>query len=172
MVSSIFPCPDCERDISKKATACPHCGCPLIAAPVVKPAEVVVKQKKEMGCGGLLVIAFLAMFIYGTFSSISDDAAPKAPPVPKTAEQIRADKVHSAFSGWDGAHRSLQRLVKKNLNDPDSYSHIETLYSDKGDHVYIEMKYRAKNGFGGYVVETIKAKATVSGVVTEIVSTP
>ena len=174
MAISVFPCPDCEKDVSKRAAACPHCGCPLKAAPVVKPAEIIVKQKKEMGCGGLLVIGFLAMFIYGTFSSIGDDdsSTSKTPPVPKTAEQIRADKVHSAFSGWNGAHRELEKLVKNNLNDPDSYEHIETRYNDNVDHIYVVMKYRAKNGFGGYVVETIAAKASVSGMVTEIVSTP
>jgi len=25
----LIPCPECGREISRKAEACPHCGCPL-----------------------------------------------------------------------------------------------------------------------------------------------
>ena len=28
-LSRLMSCPDCERDISKRATSCPHCGCPI-----------------------------------------------------------------------------------------------------------------------------------------------
>lgn len=27
--SKLIPCPDCDREISAKAVACPHCGCPV-----------------------------------------------------------------------------------------------------------------------------------------------
>ena len=25
----LVPCPECKREISNQATACPHCGCPM-----------------------------------------------------------------------------------------------------------------------------------------------
>ena len=168
---SIFPCPDCDKSVSKRAVSCPHCGCPFRDAVESKPAEIVVKQKSSMGCAGFIGLVFLGLIIYSTFSSINKTLDPE-PQVPKTAEQVRADKIFSAFNGWDGSHRHLSQMVKSALKDPDSYEHIDTRYSDNGDHVYIEMSYRAKNSFGGYAVETVTAKASIEGVVLEILSSP
>ena len=30
---AIVPCPECQRDISDRAAACPHCGNPIAAIP-------------------------------------------------------------------------------------------------------------------------------------------
>lgn len=38
--------------------------------------------------------------------------------------------IKSQFSVWDGSHRELEKLVKKNLNDEKSFDHIETTYRD------------------------------------------
>ena len=27
---ALLRCPDCSRDVSSAASACPHCGCPLV----------------------------------------------------------------------------------------------------------------------------------------------
>lgn len=40
----------------------------------------------------------------------------------------RVNWVGSQFSGWDGSHNELESLIKKNLNNPKSYKHIETTY--------------------------------------------
>lgn len=173
--SRIFPCPDCAIDVSKSAMSCPHCGCPLRQSPLAKPAQIVVKQKKDLGCGGLVVVGFLAMFIYGMFSGIGDDlssTAPKVPVVPKTAEELRIDKISKSFSAWDGSHYELSRWVKKRLKDPDSYEHIESRYNDKGDHLVVSLQYRAKNSFGGYSLEYVTAKVALDGAVLEILSQP
>jgi len=67
--------------------------------------------------------------------------------------------VKEQFSAWDGSHRALVDLLKKNLNDAKSFEHVETRYSDKGDHLIIKMTYRAKNGFGGLVLQNVTAKS-------------
>ena len=175
MSSRIFQCPDCDKDVSKSAISCPHCGCPLKDSPPTKPAQIVVKQKKDLGCGGLVVVGFLVMLIYGLFSGITDDLVsqtPKAPPVPKTAEELRVEKISKSFSAWDGSHIRLSRWVKKRLKDPDSYEHIESRYNDKGDHLVVSLQYRAKNGFGGYTLEYVTAKVALDGAVLEILSQP
>ena len=28
---ALIKCPECKKEISNKATACPHCGCPIVA---------------------------------------------------------------------------------------------------------------------------------------------
>ena len=53
----------------------------------------------------------------------------------------------------------VEKYVKANLRDPDSYDHIETRITpvnERGEHALV-MKYRAKNGFGGMNVESLVA---------------
>ena len=161
----VFPCPDCGRDVSKKAQFCPHCGCPIKKA----------KEKTNIGCGGYLALGFLVLLLVGLLEDNdagSGATAAKEPPVPKTAEQIRKDRVGQAFSAWDGSHRTLERWIIKQLRDPDSYEHIETRFGDKGDHILVVTQYRARNGFGGYTVGSVTAKARIDGTLLEIVDGP
>jgi hypothetical protein len=51
---SLQPCPDCRREVSKRAAQCPHCGCPLKAgAAQPSPYEAVfaafVRAVRESG---------------------------------------------------------------------------------------------------------------------------
>lgn len=86
--------------------------------------------------------------------------------------------IKNQFSAWSGAHRELEKLIIRNLNDEKSYEHIETTYRDVKDEsvrdvinqaledggysqrvevgdLFIVTVFSAKNGFGG----TIKNKA-------------
>lgn len=75
----------------------------------------------------------------------------------------RQEKIIKQFSSWDGSHRQFEIMVKNRLKDPDSYEHDNTKYIDKGDHIIVVMRYRAKNSFGGYVVETKGGKFSIDG---------
>lgn len=44
-------------------------------------------------------------------------------------------------------------LKREYLKDPDSYKPIDWEFTQSGDKYYVRHKYRAKNSFGGYVVE-------------------
>ena len=44
-------------------------------------------------------------------------------------------------------------LKREYLEDPDSYEPIDWEFTQSGDKSYVRHKYRAKNSFGGYVVE-------------------
>ncbi len=76
---------------------------------------------------------------------------------------VRYEQIQGQFSSWSGAHKSVERYVKKNLKDPDSYEHIQTGYNDNGDHLMVVMRYRAKNSFGGFAIESVKARCTIAG---------
>lgn len=67
--------------------------------------------------------------------------------------------VKNQFSLWDGSHTALVKLVKENLNDPKSFEHVETTYADQGDHILVKMVYRAKNAFGGLILQNVTAKS-------------
>lgn len=86
------------------------------------------------------------------------------------ADKNRKEKVESQFSAWDGSHRGLTRIIKEAMNDPGSYDHAETRYSDKGSYLIVRTVYRGKNAFGGIVKNAITAKVDLNGNVLEIIS--
>jgi hypothetical protein len=99
----------------------------------------------KIGC-----LLLLCLFVIGGIAIFSIEE-------PKTPEQIEQEKIEVHFSSWDGSHRELVSQLKANLKDPDSFEHIETTYKVQGDSIWVFMNYRAKNSFGGYVVEGITA---------------
>lgn len=72
-------------------------------------------------------------------------------------------KIEAQFSGWDGSHRELERMIKDSMNDPDSYEHVETRYSDKGTYIRVFCTFRGKNAFGGIVKNTKTADFDLDG---------
>lgn len=93
--------------------------------------------------------------------------------------------ISSQFSAWNGAHKDLEKLIIKNLNDEKSYKHIETTYrdiateSDRDDvnkvleesgysqrvevgDLFIQTIFSAKNAFGGTVKNTAYGIASYS----------
>lgn len=50
----------------------------------------------------------------------------------KIAVEARKKRIDRQFSAWDGSHNNLERLIKRSMNDPDSYEHDETVYWDRG----------------------------------------
>jgi len=153
-IMALIKCKECGKEISKKAETCPHCGAPL------------KKQPTQYGCGTLLLVGFIVIIFVSTFSSNE----PSAPPKPKTSEEIRKERIEKGFSAWDGSHRALTKIIKKSMNDPDSYEHEETVYWDKGDHLIVRTTFRGKNAFGGVVKNSVMAKVDLDGNVLEILS--
>lgn len=77
--------------------------------------------------------------------------------------------IERSFSSWDGSHTNLVTMVKKAMNDPDSFEHDETRYWDNGDYLVVQMSYRGKNGFGGVVRNSIRVKTSLNGQILEVV---
>lgn len=73
------------------------------------------------------------------------------------AEQAEDFKT-SCLSEWDGSCPVLVRYVKKNLNDPNSFEHVDTGFWNMRDHAMVIMKFRSRNGFGAVILTSIKAK--------------
>jgi len=109
----------------------------------------------------------VVFFIFIALGSGDDDSKTNADGTPKTEQQI---KVESQFSSWDGSHRALTEMIKKSMNDPDSYEHIETRFKDNTDHIFVITEFRGANAFGGKVINTVSAKVDFNGNVIEIVS--
>ena len=87
----------------------------------------------------------------------------------KTPEERRTEEIEEHFSGYDGSHNGLTEYLKRRMNDPDSYKHVETTYRDKGDYLTVTTVYRGKNGFGGVVTNTVTATVDLEGNVNDII---
>lgn len=55
------------------------------------------------------------------------------------------------------------------MYDPSSFRHIETFYIDKGEYLIVITKFRGKNAFGAYVINTVTAKVDLNGNILEII---
>lgn len=113
-------------------------------------------SEKKSGGVALSVMGVVASLLIGL--SISGEEAK-----PKTPEELHQQRIESQFSAWNGAHRNLETAVKQAMNDPDSYEHVDTTYTDRGDHVFIRMNFRGNNAFGGTVINQVVAKADLDG---------
>jgi hypothetical protein len=122
-------------------------------------------KTKKMTTHFLSALA-VAFFIFIAFGSGDDDSKTNADGTPKTERQIQLEKQ---FSAWDGSHIELTKIIKKAMNDPDSYEHVETVYWDMKDHVVVRTTYSGKNAFGGRVKNWVKAKADNNGKIIEII---
>ena len=77
-------------------------------------------------------------------------------------------EIEQGFSKWSGAHLALEREIIKSMKDPDSYEHIETIYRDQGDYLFVTTKFRGTNSFGAKVINSVSAKTSISGIVVEM----
>jgi len=111
----------------------------------------------------LLVLVSLLILAAGS----TDDGGGSS--TPKTKEQIRKDRLAKHFSAWDGSHNGVTALIKKSMNDPNSYDHVETTYGDKGDYLIVKTTFRGKNAFGGVVKNWVIAKVDLNGNVIEVI---
>jgi hypothetical protein len=80
----------------------------------------------------------------------------------------RKEYVEKHFSKWDGSHRGVERYIKDNMNDPDSYEHVKTTYLESPDYLVVTTKYRGKNKFGGLVLQENMFKVNYEGEVLEV----
>lgn len=55
------------------------------------------------------------------------------------------------------------------MNDPDSYEHIETKYTDYGSYIFVVTRFRGANAFGGKVINSISAKIDNNGNILEAI---
>jgi hypothetical protein len=64
------------------------------------------------------------------------------------------DERRSKQIRWIAMETKTERLLKKNLKDPDSYQNINTYYLEENGETKVTIEYRARNGFGGMTVDT------------------
>ena len=113
-----------------------------------------MKQKNSLFSFLTMVTLFLVIF-FVAYNQIFIDYIP----VSNSPDKDDYSKwVNEQFSAYDGSSYWLIKYVKQSMNDPDSFQHIETRYTDNGDKTLtVTMKYRGNNAFGGKVVNYANA---------------
>jgi hypothetical protein len=79
-------------------------------------------------------------------------------------------EIEKSFNPWNGSHIGLEKWIKSHMNNPDSYEHVETRYSDKGSYLLVTTTYRGTNEFGGIVTNTVTARCSLDGRVISVES--
>lgn len=79
------------------------------------------------------------------------------------AEKTLSDNEKLQFRSIDGSNILVVNFVKKLMNDPNSFEHINTTVYKTDDRAFLDvvMMYRGKNAFGAKVVNTIKARVSL-----------
>lgn len=93
----------------------------------------------------------------------SDDKKPSQAPQEVKKVLTRVEQIDNQFSPWDGSHIKLTREIKKGMNDPDSFEHIETRFKDIGNEIVVQESFRGKNAFGGMVINKVIATVDIDG---------
>lgn len=76
--------------------------------------------------------------------------------------------VNRQFATFNGSNAFLVNFIKKRMNDPKSFEHINTSYKDKGSYIDVYMKFRGINAQGVLVLNQIKAKMSINGEVISV----
>jgi hypothetical protein len=172
---ALIKCPECNQEISTDAAFCPHCGKTMRAnPPQVQRIEVTVPPKTSCTTWGcLILVVFLVIGLFGgllSSNSTENKTTTPQPTPPRSQADNRKEQIKTQFSAWDGSHRGLTALIKKTMNNPASYEHVETVYWDKGDHLIVKTTFRGTNAFGGIVTNWVMAKVDLNGNVIEVIS--
>lgn len=123
--------------------------------------ETKAASPKDTLIGIVLLAVIVIAIYYGCSSSGSKEVA-------ISPKEQRAKQIEKQFNAWDGSHIKLKEYIKENLNDPDSYENVKTLYFDMDSVIVVNQTYTAKNGFGGRVKGFTKAKVDIEGNILEI----
>lgn len=115
--------------------------------------------------GGGFILLCIFMIFFGESMGLKTS---EPPPMVK-APLSRTEQIESAFSPWDGSHRNLTEYIKKSMNDPSSYEHVETAYWDLKDHLVVLTTFRGKNALGATVTNSVKAEVDLDGNVAKII---
>jgi hypothetical protein len=177
-MKTLIQCPKCEAVADEPKSACPSCGVvyeklfnpsPLVAAAqqragavapepsVAPPAASKPADQKKLGCGTIAVILVLLFMWLGRDADAPASKAPK-------------ETVYN--SSYDGSVYQVERYLERNLKDPDSFEAIEwsSVVKRADGGFMVRCKYRAKNSFGGYVVENQAFILDSTGNVTQVMS--
>lgn len=151
---ALIKCPDCGKEFSDLAAACPNCGRP--SRPAAAPAAPApAANKPKLGCASIGCLTIIVLAIIGSLAShgtpsAEEQAATKAQ-LAKQNEKSDAAATQASSESHDFALKyNVQETVKSVLKDPESADFRDVTVVHKGTWTTVCGEVNAKNGFGGY----------------------
>jgi hypothetical protein len=160
---ALIKCPECGRDISTLASSCPQCGYVLpkeTTTEIKQPAEITIKgselkttpQPKINYKSLTWFLVSIGIMISMFFVCLN------LPDSPSSSTSTASTKLVQS-NPYDGSVSQVKKYLENNLRDPESIKYAEwsKLIPTGSDTTHpsgyvVRCKYRAKNGFGGYVL--------------------
>lgn len=145
----MITCPKCHYTRHPSDTApeyeCPKCGV-VYAKATAGGSRVRAGRSRHVNPRLAAFIVFgLGCFIY---------AATQIDGVRPTQRSASTPQEAAFNSSYDGSVRQVESHLKRTLKDPESFQAIQWFPVQKDlDGYTVRVRYRAKNSFGGYVVE-------------------
>ncbi len=146
--ANIVNCLVCKKEISKNAESCPNCGEPFRKNIKKAPSENNIPKPQQQGYRLLKLIigGVVLIFIVSIFTREPNKSN-------KTLQKNTTSEMVSN-SAWDGSVYQVKSYLENVLKDPDSFEAIEWSTVQNVDTGYmVRCKYRARNSYGGYVIE-------------------
>ena len=79
------------------------------------------------------------------------------------AQEARQQKIRSQFDLRTNAHIKVQQSVQESMNDPNSFEHVSTSYTEHTDHLMVDMHFRMPISPGVTMMHRIQAKVDLEG---------
>ena len=133
----------------------------------IKKKKQQIQKKACIVEWSLVVISLVAVCL--SFSFLSNNTNTETI-ISEIKKETPEERISRHFSAWDGSHYGLTKVIKRSMNDPGSYEHVETVYWDKGGHLIVKTTFRGKNILGDVVKNQVTAEVDLDGNVIEIIS--
>jgi predicted RNA-binding Zn-ribbon protein involved in translation (DUF1610 family) len=139
-----YACPECgvvyEKYLAAQRARAKQAEQPATAAPLTFKEAWKQSNKQPMSAGGIIA-AVVAVFVVQSY-------------IFGSGGDVKPSRDAVTNSGWDGSVHQVERYLKDRLRDPASFEAIEwSTVVKRPDGYAVRLKYRARNAFGGYVVE-------------------
>lgn len=160
---ALVKCPECGKDVSTTAKACPHCGAepPRTAAPPPLPTTPPAPPKKKRRLWLWLLGALVLLVIYANTREVSpeEQAAREQRRTERAAQKAEEDKREAAEdAACDEETKEMvwmergKDAVRARLKDPKSAEFKEVYFSRGKDNVPMTCgQVNSRNSFGGFV---------------------
>lgn len=138
-------CKDCGKQTSDELKYCSHYG-------NFKPKKKDFSTLLIIGAG---LVATALIFVNASYT--------KTPSI--SPEETKTEQLKEIISM--GRSFRCESWIKSQLKDPDSFESIETKYLTRSDEVITNVKYRARNSFNGFVVDTATCRISLQNEIIE-----
>lgn len=173
MNSQTIKCSNCwqELTLNQEDEMSKDLSCPLCKQSFPNPIYVRRKREHQKGLnrifslggivlGAIVLIWMLHRHIPSNVEKIGTNGV---------SEQNTSSFGDNCINGWTGGCKAIEKYLRDNLDDPDSYENIETKFWDMNGYEVVVTKYRSRNQYGAKSISTIKAKVSYNCKLIEII---